>query len=65
MAYLEHKHCPACDCTRAFINDKCPVCHAKAEKKRIAAWNRKSTKAKLDDLRRRVEALEAGPARYC
>lgn len=64
MALITHTVCPTCRVPRTFVNGKCPHCEAKREKKRVAAWNKKSTKWKLDDLRKRIERIEAGSATY-
>jgi len=64
MALITHTVCPTCRQPRTFVNGKCPHCEAKRERKRVKAWNKKGTKAKLDDLRKRIEVLEAGPQTY-
>jgi len=62
--FLSEDSCYVCKKVTTHHNGGCVICLEKAEKKRIKAWEAKSTKAKLSDLRRRVEKLEAGPARY-
>jgi len=62
--YLNEEMCYVCKKVTTHHDGKCCLCFEKAEKKRIRTWEAKSTKAKLSDLRKRIEELERGPARY-
>jgi len=64
MAYLHQAWCNDCGKETRHMNHKCQVCGPAKERARIAAWNEQTTQVKLNDLRKRVEKLEQGPATY-
>jgi hypothetical protein len=64
MAFVRDEYCLVCKKETRHTNGGCDICLEKAERKRIHEWESKSTKAKLSDLRRRIEKLEQGPMRY-
>ena len=64
MAYINEAHCRTCKKTTTHQNGNCCICQFAKLQERIAKWNAQTTDDKLQDLRRRVETLEAGPPRY-
>lgn len=64
MAFINEAMCYECKKVTTHTNNYCNICTEKNEKERIRIWNAQSTKHKLDDLRRRIEKLEKGPALY-
>lgn len=64
MALVTHDWCGKCERTTQRVNGKCVECAAKEEQARIIVWNAQTTEEKLQDLRRRVERLEAKPPTY-
>lgn len=64
MVMISTEYCPECEKETSHCNGRCGVCRDREERKRIASWKALTTKEKLDDLRKRVEALERGPARF-
>ena len=64
MAYVVEKYCDYCERTTVHMNHQCNVCHARLERERIAVWNSLTSEEKLQDLRKRIEALERGPITY-
>lgn len=64
MAYVVQQRCDVCEKTTTWINHKCSVCRAREERERIAVWNSKTVDEKLQNLRQRIEQLEAGPITY-
>lgn len=64
MALVREDYCQPCAEQRRFINGKCCVCADRKRREELAAWLSKTPDEKLLDLHRRVQVLEAGPARY-
>ena len=64
MAFVCDEFCAVCKKVTQHCNSKCGVCFEREERMRIAAWNAQTDGEKLQDLRRRVEALERGPVRF-
>jgi predicted ATP-dependent serine protease len=62
MARVTSNHCRVCENKTTHINGKCSSCFERKERERIASWNSLTTEEKLQDLRKRVEKLERGPA---
>lgn len=60
MALIQEIFCDVCNRNTWHQNGRCQDCAARDENLRIAAWEALSTEEKLQDLRRRVEALERG-----
>lgn len=65
MAYIQQEYCHECERETLHCNGKCPDCSAREYREQTAAWNALTTDEKLQDIRKRLEALERGPARYC
>lgn len=64
MALVRHEHCRECAQRRLFVNGKCSACVDRKRQADLAAWLSQTDEAKLLDLHRRVQALEAKPHRY-
>lgn len=64
MVFSRYEWCDYCEAETLHHNGKCTKCTARQERERIRKWNAQSTARKLSDLRKRVEKLERGPARY-
>lgn len=64
MAFVETKDCPVCEAPTSHTNGKCNICEDRKRRAKLHAWKLMSYDGRLDDLRKRVEALEAGPTRY-
>jgi hypothetical protein len=64
MAFVRDEHCYKCEQVTIHTNGKCNKCSEREYRQETAAWNAQSTDDKIQDLRRRVERLEHGPARY-
>lgn len=64
MAFVQEKYCNRCEKTTIHTNTKCNICHKREERERIAIWNSQTVDEKLQELRQRVERLEAGPPMY-
>lgn len=64
MAFVQNIYCPACEKIMIHTDGECNVCWTAKNEARIAEWNAMSVDKRLSDLRRRVEALERGPARF-
>lgn len=64
MALIENKDCPVCESEQQFINGKCVACDSRKRRADLHKWNSMSYDARLTDLRKRMETLEAGPPRY-
>lgn len=65
MAYIEqHKYCTHCEREYTFVNGQCTSCLEKLARTKVASWNAQTVEEKLQDLRKRVEQLEAPPPTY-
>ena len=64
MALVQQEYCPKCEKETQHVNRVCVYCGDRERRKKIASWNALTVNEKLQDLRRRVEKLEAGPLRY-
>jgi hypothetical protein len=64
MAYIENKYCYFCEKFSSHLDGVCPICRERGNRERIAAWNTLTVDEKLQDLRRRVEALERPEPTY-
>ena len=64
MAYLHTEYCKECDCTRTFINNRCPQCGERKQRMEMAAWQALTVEEKLLDIHKRLLKLEAGPQTY-
>jgi hypothetical protein len=64
MVQVTKRYCRKCEHETIHHNGKCGPCNEREEKARIAAWNAQTVEERIQDLRRRVEELERGPARY-
>jgi len=64
MTFIQHKYCPKCERETGHVNSRCSDCVEREYRAHVAAWNAQTTDKKLQDLRKRVEHLERGPARY-
>jgi hypothetical protein len=64
MVLARDEWCDYCEAQTMHHNRECTACAARKERERIRKWNAQSAARKLTDLRKRVEALERGPARY-
>lgn len=64
MALVRDDYCHPCAAQRRFLNGKCVTCSDRKRREELAAWLSKTADEKLLDLHRRVQVLEAGPARY-
>lgn len=64
MALIKIEYCSDCEKDTRHINGKCDLCTEHSNKIRVASWNALSTDKKLQDIRRRLEILERGPAQY-
>ncbi len=65
MAFIQQEFCRYCEQVTQHCNGKCQACAEREARESSAAWNARTTEEKLQDLRRRVESLERGPAKYC
>ena len=64
MAFVEQKLCPVCETVTHHCNGKCSNCTDRKNRERLHAWRAMSYDDRLEDLRKRVESIEAGPPRY-
>lgn len=64
MAFIRDEYCHRCERETQHCNNKCTVCREREYRERTAAWNAQTTDEKLQDIRKRLEALERGPALY-
>lgn len=64
MALVRNDYCNHCEKDTQHVNWHCSVCARREERERIALWNALPTDEKLQDLRKRLERIEAGPIRY-
>lgn len=64
MAFVAEEYCRKCEKMTNHINLKCTYCEGIKERAKLADWNALPTEERLQDLRRRVEALEAPPPTY-
>jgi hypothetical protein len=64
MALIQIKYCRECATTEPHTNGVCNRCRDREERRRIALWNCQTDEDKMQDLRRRVEALEKGPTKW-
>ena len=64
MAYVVDEECPVCEILTRHVNRKCVICDERKERERIVQWNSQPADIKMEDLRKRIEKLEQGPARY-
>ena len=64
MAFVRDEYCGKCEKVTTHTNSKCNNCEAREYREETAKWNAQTTDEKLQDLRRRVEKLEYGPAQY-
>ena len=64
MAIIRHVYCTLCEDVKLHLNNECQVCAERKERERVAVWNALTVEEKMQDLRRRIEVLERGPARY-
>jgi acyl-CoA reductase-like NAD-dependent aldehyde dehydrogenase len=64
MAYVSDDECRVCERVTQHVNRECVECRARKYRQATAAWNALTVEERLQDLRRRVEALEARPLTY-
>jgi hypothetical protein len=64
MAYIRDEYCHRCEKETQHCNHKCTNCAEREYRERTAAWNALTTDEKLQDIRKRLEDLERGPAQY-
>lgn len=64
MAFVEHKECRVCQQVTRHCNGKCSDCESRKRREELNKWQSMSYDERLDDLRKRVESLEAGPLRF-
>jgi hypothetical protein len=64
MAFVRLEYCRRCEKDTQHTDHKCFTCWDRQERERIAIWNVQTVEEKLQDLRRRVEALEKKPPTY-
>jgi len=57
-------YCEICQEKTPHSNNKCGKCLDREERQRIAEWKALTIEEKFDDLRKRIEELERGPARF-
>ena len=61
MAFIRVEYCRVCETTTQHVNGGCSECKERIYKEKVAAWNALTVDERLQDLRRRMEKLEAGP----
>jgi len=64
MVQILDKWCIRCGKDTLFANGKCVKCTEALKRAKIAAWNELTVDQRLNDLRDRVEKLEAGPPTF-
>jgi len=64
MVQVYETFCQTCNDSTPHYNGDCGRCAAKVREERIRMWNAQDVATKLNDLRERMERLEAGPPRY-
>jgi hypothetical protein len=64
MVMARYEYCRVCEKETMHHNAYCTICDAREYRNKIAAWDALPLEDKLNDLRRRVEALEQNPVRY-
>jgi len=64
MAFIRQEYCHKCERETQHCNGKCRDCSAQEYRERTAVWNALTTNEKLQDMRKRLEVLERGPAQY-
>lgn len=64
MVILSTEFCTRCGCETTHHNRSCVTCLETLRKARIAAWNEQTIAQRLNNLRERVEQLEAGPPTF-
>jgi len=62
--FIQNEYCRECGKETTHNNWGCVHCQHQKQLAKEAAWNAHDVDWKLNDLRKRVEALEEGPARY-
>lgn len=62
--FFEHKFCEKCDSVTGHYDGKCGKCLDKQSKEKERMWEAQDISTKITDLRKRIEMLERGPARY-
>ena len=60
MVQVIDKWCTRCCKDTRFANGRCVECTDALKRAQIAAWNALTVDQRLNDLRKRVEKLEAG-----
>ena len=64
MAHVVTEYCGRCETDTTFVNGSCSSCSMREYREMVGAWNALTVDEKLTDLRKRMEKLEHGPARY-
>lgn len=64
MALVQDHYCATCKETTQHINNECVVCMGEEKRLKELAWSKKTADEKIEDLRKRIEALEQKPAKY-
>lgn len=64
MFLEQNKYCYVCEGNHDFHNDQCTECASRARREYLNKWQSMSYDDRLDNLRKRVEELERGPAVY-
>jgi phage FluMu protein Com len=62
--FLEIKECPRCKDVTQHYDGKCNRCEKIDADEKERAWESQHIETKITNLRKRIEKLERGPARF-
>ena len=62
--FLDQTECFVCKGVTAHYNGKCGICEKKKADEKERMWEAQNIETKITNLRKRIEHLEQGPARF-
>ena len=64
MAYIHKDFCKYCEAETYHLNHRCNTCADRLHREKIAIWNSKTNEEKIQELLKRIEALENQNIKY-